>query len=238
MALETPTKLKIKPLPPSKLREITVQFNPTAYSITKPVTWSQQVSAGTSTDISKQIAVQRNLNAPVLQFGGGGSRILNLELFFDVTEPVMRQGQTVKIDDVRQLTNEIVKLTRIERDANPQQPPICELSWGNPLDAPEFPFIGVVTNLVQNFTLFKSDGKPLRARLTVTFTEWIDREKDLKQTDPEQTTRLVKRGDTLSSLAAEVYGDPNLWRIIAQANNLDDPRHLKVSNPLIIPKLR
>ncbi|MBE9071726.1 LysM peptidoglycan-binding domain-containing protein [Microcystis sp. LEGE 08355] len=217
MVLETPTKLTIKPLS-SKLPEITVQFNPTAYSITKPVTWSQ--------------SSQRNLNAPVLQFGGGGSRTLVLELFFDVTEPV--EGKPV--DDVRQLTNKIVKLTRIERDTN--QPPICTVSWGNPLDPPEFPFIGVVTNLVQNFTLFKSDGKPLRARLTVTFTEWIDREKDLKQTDPEQTTRLVKRGDTLSSLAAEVYGDPNLWRIIAQANNLDDPRHLKVSNPLIIPKLR
>jgi len=234
MVLETPTKLKIKPLPPSKLPEITVQFNPTAYSITKPVTWSPQSSTGTSasTASTTQSATQINLNAPVLQFGGGGSRTLVLELFFDVTEPV--EGKPV--DDVRQLTNKIVKLTRIERDTN--QPPICTVSWGNPLDPPEFPFIGVVTNLVQNFTLFKSDGKPLRARLTVTFTEWIDREKDLKQTDPEQTTRLVKRGDTLSSLAAEVYGDPNLWRIIAQANNLDDPRHLKVSNPLIIPKLR
>ena len=220
MALETPTKLKIKPLSPSKLPEITVQFNPTTYSITKPVTWSQ--------------SPQRNLNAPVSQFDGGGSRTLALELFFDVTEPV--EGKPV--DDVRQLTNKIVKLTRIERDANPQQPPICELSWGNPLVPPEFPFVGVVTNLVQNFTLFKSDGKPLRARLTVTFTEWIDEKNDLTQTDPEQTTRLVKLGDTLSSLAAEVYGDPNLWRIIAQANNLDDPRHLKVSNPLIIPKLR
>jgi len=233
MVLETPTKLTIKPLPPSKLPEITVQFNPTAYSITKPVTWSQSsTDTSASTASTTQSATQRNLNAPVLQFGGGGSRTLVLELFFDVTEPV--EGKPV--DDVRQLTNKIVKLTRIERDTN--QPPICTVSWGNPLDPPEFPFIGVVTNLVQNFTLFKSDGKPLRARLTVTFTEWIDREKDLKQTDPEQTTRLVKRGDTLSSLAAEVYGDPNLWRIIAQANNLDDPRHLKVSNPLIIPKLR
>ena len=237
MVLETPTKLTIKPLPPSKLPEITVQFNPTAYSITKPVTWSPQSSTGTSasTASTTQSATQRNLNAPVLQFGGGGSRTLVLELFFDVTEPITDQG---KLDDVRQLTNKILKLTRIERDANPRQPPICKLSWGNPLDPPEFPFIGVVTNLVQNFTLFKSDGKPLRAKLTVTFTEWIDEKNDLTQTDPEQTTRLVKLGDTLSSLAAEVYGDPNLWRIIAQANNLDDPRHLKVSNPLIIPKLR
>ncbi|MFM6409526.1 MAG: peptidoglycan-binding protein LysM, partial [Microcystis sp.] len=126
MVLETPTKLKIKPLPPSKLPEITVQFNPTAYSITKPVTWSQSsTDTSASTASTPQSATQRNLNAPVLQFGGGGSRTLVLELFFDVTEPV--EGKPV--DDVRQLTNKIVKLTRIERDANPQQPPICTVSW-------------------------------------------------------------------------------------------------------------
>jgi hypothetical protein len=37
MALE---KLRIKPLPPSSLREVSVLFNPNAYVVVKPVTWS------------------------------------------------------------------------------------------------------------------------------------------------------------------------------------------------------
>lgn len=33
----------------------------------------------------------------------------------------------------------------------------------------------------------------------------------------------VKKGDTLLSIAAEVYGDPRLWRKIADANGIQDP---------------
>lgn len=221
MALE---KLKIKPLSPSNLKEVTVLFNPNSYSITKSVTWSPpQTSAGRAS------RTQRKVNAPTLTFGGGGSRQLTLELFFDVTE-------SIKIDDVRKETNKIVELTRIERHLD--RPPACEISWGD--DAPtgsDFPFTGVVTNLTQRFTLFRSDGKPVRANLTVVFIEFLDPKKDQRQTDPEFTTHIVKRGDTLSSIAGEVYRDPTLWRIIAESNGLDDPRRLKIGQTLTIPKL-
>ena len=59
--------------------------------------------------------------------------------------------------------------------------------------------------------------------------------KDQRETDPEFTTRLVKRGDSLSSIAAEVYRDPTLWRLIAEANGLDDPRHLPIGLRLELP---
>jgi nucleoid-associated protein YgaU len=220
-------KLKIRPLSPSKLDEIEVLFNPSSYSISKSVTWSPPQSPS-----GAEAATQRKVNAPTLEFGGGGSRQLTLELFFDVTEPV--KGK--KIDDVRDLTNQIVALTRIERDL--KRPPTCEVSWGTAPEKSDFPFIGVVSNLTQNFTLFRSNGKPVRAKLNVTFTEFLDPEKDQRQTDPELTTRLVKRGDTLSGIAADVYRDPKLWRIIAEANHLDDPRRLEIGRRLTIPKLQ
>jgi nucleoid-associated protein YgaU len=37
------------------------------------------------------------------------------------------------------------------------------------------------------------------------------------------TVRAIKAGDRLPVIAAEVYGDPRLWRIIAEANDIDDP---------------
>ena len=73
--------------------------------------------------------------------------------------------------------------------------------------------------------------------MTVNVMEFLDPEKDKRQTDPEFTTRLVKRGDTVSSIAAEIYRDPGLWRRIAEANNLDDPRQLHIGLRLAIPKL-
>ncbi len=222
MALE---KLKIKPLSPSNLEEITALFNPNTYSITKTVSWSA-ATAGNNADTESD----RKKNAPALTFGGGASRQLNFELFFDVTEPV----DDKEIKDVRELTNKVVALTRIERDLG--RPPACEISWGNAPTGSDFPFTGVVTSLTQRFVLFRSDGKPVRATLTVAFMEFLDTEKDKKETDPEFTTRLVRRGDSLSSIAGEVYRDPALWRLIAEANDLDDPRRPPVGLRLNIPK--
>jgi contractile injection system tube protein/LysM domain-containing protein len=212
-------KLIIKPLD-SDLPEVAVLFNPNSYTITKPVTWTG--------------SADRGLNAPTLVFGGGGSRTLTLELFFDVTEPV--DGNV--ITDVRDKTNAIVALTRIERKNTVPAPPVCEVSWGNAPPNLDFPFIGVITNLVQAFKLFRSTGEPVRATLTVTMLEFLDAVKDKKETDPELTTRRVRRGDTLTSIAAEVYRDATEWRAIAQANNLDDPRRPRIGQTLSIPKLR
>lgn len=207
----------------------TVLFNPNSYSITKTVTWNQtgapaaapgaQGAAGGKTQIY--------LDAPTLNFGGGGSRQLTLNLFFDVTES---PGV-----DVRSKTADIVKLTKKDREQKCPLP--CRISWGGGGDNYDFPFTGVITSLTQNFVLFDADGIPLRANLTVILTEYPDPEKNQRETDPELTTCVIKAGDTLSSIAGELYGDPGLWRTIAAANGLDDPRRLKPGQRLTIPKV-
>ncbi|HKX29305.1 MAG TPA: LysM peptidoglycan-binding domain-containing protein [Blastocatellia bacterium] len=210
-------------------RKITVLFNPNSYTITKNVKWNQPQSGTTgSNGKTENASAVRGLDAPPLTFGGGDCRQLSLELFFDITEPSNRQK------DVREETDRIVKLTRIDRDL--EQPPTVKIAWGGKVTA-DFPFIGVVSNLTQRFTLFKSTGEALRATLNLTFTEVLDPEKNKRETDPELTTRVVKRGDTLANIAAEVYRDATLWRLIAEANRLDDPRRLRIGQRLTIPEL-
>jgi hypothetical protein len=226
MAIGKDRKLRITPLPPSSLPEVSVMFNPNSYSISKGVSWGPPyLSFGFGGD------TDRSVNAPTLVFGGGGSRQLSLELFFDVTEAI----DGVTVNDVRQRTNAIVALTRIE----PKQgrPPVCNVSWGSAPVNSDFPFTGVITSLSQRFTLFRSTGEPVRAELSVTFLEFLDPEKDQRLTDPELTTRIVKRGDTLPNIAAEIYGNPALWRVIAEANGIDNPRALSVGVTLTIPKV-
>jgi hypothetical protein len=215
-------KLTIKPLSPSKLAPINVLFNPNSYSIVKPVTW--QPDGGNN----------RGLDAPTLAFGGGGNRVLTLQLFFDVTEGI--NGKPVP--DVRSETNKIVALTRIERVNDHPQPPVCSVDWGEqPPPGSDFPFVGVVTSLNQTFTLFRSTGQPVRANLTVTFMEALDAVMNKKETDPDVTTYLVKRGDSLSTIAARVYRDATRWRVIAEANRIDDPRRPPIGKRLDIPKV-
>ena len=198
-------------------------FNPNSYSIEKSVSWDS--SGGASAG-----ATQRKFNAPALTFGGGGSRTLSLELFYDVTESDER------VKDVRKETGKLVALTRIMADRKNPHPPVCKISWGKKIKNSDFPFTGVITSLTQRFTLFSRTGEPLRATVNVSFKEFLDPEKDLKDTDPELTTYVVKRGDTLASIAADIYGDPTLWRTIAEANRQDDPRRQRIGSVLTIPK--
>jgi Contractile injection system tube protein/LysM domain len=216
------TKLLIAPLKPSKRTPFTVPFNPNSYSIAKTVVWSQDTR--TPDDHSQG---NRALDAPTLRFGGGGSRNLTLHLFFDVTEDEDPRA------DVRTQTDQLVQLTRIEPGRN--QPPVCKLSWGH--DSSDFPFDGVVTSLTQTFVLFRSSGEPVRANVDVVFTEHIDAEMNKRVTDPDFTTYVVKRGDTLSAIASALYRDPTLWRVIATANGIDDPLHLRIGARLAIPAL-
>jgi hypothetical protein len=230
----TPEKLKItlcRLQNPNTLQEtktVSVPFNPTSYSISKTVNWSPS-----HTTAAEGAATERGSNAPGLQSGGGDSRILSMELFFDVTEDP-------NVIDVRNYTNQIAELAYI--DPGTGQQPICKLFWGpaigDKINNVDYPFIGVVTRLQQNFTLFRSSGEPVRARLTLEFREFILPEQEERRTDPELTTRVVKLGDTLSGIAAEYYNDPTLWRVIAEANRLDDPRSLKPGQSLSIPELQ
>lgn len=240
MALE---KLRIVPQD-RNLSEVVALFNPTSYSITKSNEYKSHR--------------RKELNAPLLSFLGGGSRILNLQLFFDVTEPSSTGGllgparlaglagfASPSINpsinkDVRELTNKLVDLTRISR--NSMRPPVCRVFWGSSRFAnSDFPFTGVVSGLKQDFTFFDSSGTPLRANVAVAFTEFLgwgkDSEKDLRETDPDFTTRVIRRGDTLHSIAADVYDDPGAWRSIAEANNIDDPRSLEPGRSLRIPEV-
>ncbi len=47
---------------------------------------------------------------------------------------------------------------------------------------------------------------------------------------------VVKPGDSLASIAREVYGDLNAWVRIAQANNIQTPDSVEVGMTLIIPR--
>jgi hypothetical protein len=44
-------------------------------------------------------------------------------------------------------------------------------------------------------------------------------------------------GERLDQLAEEYYGDPSLWRLIAKANDIDDPTQINSGTALQIPPL-
>jgi len=164
------------------------------------------------------------LSGPLLQFVHGNLRTLEMELFFDTFE-----AQT----DVRSQTNQIVQLLDINSALH--APPILRVSWAS------LQFRCVLTRAGQKFILFLPDGTPVRARLTVSFSEYIDPNQELKQTNRQTANftkiHVVQQGETLSDIAGRLYNNPQLWRPIAIVNQTENPRSLEAGIELEIPPL-
>jgi nucleoid-associated protein YgaU len=75
----------------------------------------------------------------------------------------------------------------------------------------------------------------------VTFKEFVEvgvlvRDPPTESADHAKTY-VVRRGDTLSAIAAAEYGDPARWRPIAEANRIANPRLLAPGTRLALPAL-
>jgi len=99
----------------------------------------------------------------------------------------------------------------------------------------------VLESIKQKFTLFSSDGVPLRATLTVTLREYKtlnDQLKRLGLSSPDRThAHVLSQTDSLSSVADRYYDRPGDWRPIADNNAITDPRRLHAGQVLEIPTL-
>jgi nucleoid-associated protein YgaU len=199
---------------------IPVQFNPEEYTLSRENNFAQAAVPG--------------LGGPILQFAHGNLKTLEMELFVDTYE-AHNEGalRTRAGDDVRLITNRLVGLMEINADLH--APPVLLFTWGG------LSFSCVLARVTQRFILFRPDGVPIRARMQVTFHEYLNaslERKEVKtQTADYSKLYVVSQGETLSSIAAAVYDDPTMWRPIALLNRLDDPRSLSTGQQLLIPRL-
>jgi nucleoid-associated protein YgaU len=200
---------------------IPVMFNPTDYTVNQEVGYAQSVIPG--------------LSGPVLQFVSGNMQTLEMELFLDTNEEHRVGNRIVNRaqEDVRTLTRQITGLMSIQPSTH--APPVLLFTWAS------LSFTCVLARAQQKFIMFLPDGTPVRARLQVVFNEFrnVDLEsKEVKRETADYTkVHVVTQGETLSGIAAQEYGDPALWRVIALANAVDRPRVLAAGHELRLPSL-
>lgn len=217
-------------------------FNPNEVTISHDVKWkSKRVAAiGSKSSLAKQ------------EFRSTSARTLSITLFFDTYEarggsftlgkvakdlfiPTNPFTASPEATNVKEYTDEIAALAEVNTELH--RPPICKLRWGEV----EL-FKGVLTSLTEKYTMFMPDGRPVRATLDCSFVEYVTQSYAAKQGELHSAdvpkTRVVRRHETLQSIAAEEYEDPTQWRHIAQANGILNPRILKPGTVLIIPALR
>jgi len=195
---------------------VTCMFNPYEYSVSKSNSYAENP--------------QQQSDTPQGEFFKSGAQTLKLVLIFDTYE---------EDSDVSQVTNKLWKfmLTKTKEESHQNEkiePPQVAFEWG------VFKFVSYITNMTQKFTLFKSDGTPVRASVDVTFTQYTD-VNDYPNQNPTSGGGPIERvwqviaGDRLDTIAAQVYDDASKWRLIASHNGVTNPFALRPGLQLRIP---
>ncbi len=192
--------------------DIEILYYPPEYSMEKSNTYSEIAIPG--------------LESPFLQYIKGNAGSITLEAFYDTYE----EGT-----DVRTYVNKLTNLLNI--DPKLHAPPPLLFHWG--MEAAS-PFYCVLERVTRRFTMFDDAGIPVRARISITLKEFKKgfNERERNKESPDKTKiHTVIQGESLWGIAHMEYGDPALWRHIAQENRIENPRFLTPGTDLVIPPL-
>ncbi len=156
---------------------VEAQYNPKEIQVDKAVPWQKvnqanrgnaqgdAAAAGAADAKSGKTATNNAGNQGIhLEFTGAEGRTMTLELLFDGVES---SGRKV---DVPAKIKDLEKMAAVIKPGsdNPKErrPPICMVAWGNVVS-----FCCVIEALSTKYTMFSSDGTPLRATVTIKLRE-------------------------------------------------------------------
>jgi hypothetical protein len=194
---------------------ITCKFNPKEYTVQKSAAWNRDNRPGV-----------RSTSMP--QFTGSEPRSLSLEVFLDETA---KGGDVSK--DVETLFGCLVPLGTTLSAQKPS-PPFVQFGWGTTVL-----FTAYLKSVSAKYTLFRPTGAPVRAACTISLEE-IPSEAGKQNPTSGSLTALrshtMVQGDSLASVAYREYGDPTMWRALADVNRIDDPLRVRPGTRLLIPR--
>jgi nucleoid-associated protein YgaU len=197
-------------------------FNPKDYTVSKTNNWKAEPKQGET--------------AAKPSYTGGSPWELSLQLLLDTT--LLKDGDTVATSAGALF--DAMNATQGEGAGSggkktTKRPPTVTFEFGT------FKFVGVVKTLSVQYTLFASNGEPIRADVKLALMQWnpepIEGQNPTTRSEGGLGTHLVREGDSLASLAYRYYGDATRWRAIAEENGIDDPLLLRGGRALNIPRL-
>ncbi|MFZ2266866.1 MAG: hypothetical protein WAV95_04730 [Azonexus sp.] len=153
---------------------------------------------------------------------------LSLTFFIDGT------GAGGRVVEVQEEVEKFQTVTGYNGDIH--RPNYLKVVWGN-LQVKRC----VLKSASIAYKLFRADGVPLRAVITAVFTDNSDDQTRVamaQDQSPDLThRRIFKAGDRLPALCQAIYGDPRLYLRVAEANGLDDFRHIEPGREIFFPPL-
>ena len=198
-----------------EIGRVSFQFNPKELTLSKSASWSRSTGKG-------------NKKSGPPQYQGPQPSKLSLEMFFDACD---------KQDD--SVVRKVEKLFAccVPTDPSHQQkkgsPPWVLFRWGGLTS-----FLAYISSVSAKYTVFTSTGLPIRATCTEQLDELAGEAPGQNPTSGSLVPRSIHQlieGDSLPGIAYREYGDPGLWRALAEVNRIDDPVRLPVGHPILLP---
>lgn len=197
---------------------ITFNYNPEAYTDTVQANW--------------RMTRNPSNNGTVPQFQGTVTPTLTVKILLDafaMPTPMLMPSEVIA--SLKQLVLPTYDSMVAGRPAAPK----VIFGWGANVILAEA-FVSKVSISYERFLL----GIPVRASATVTLQEF-PLPAPLGGTNPTsgglatRRTHTVVQGDTLASIAYREYKDAGRWRVIAEANGIDDPMRVRPGSVITVP---
>ena len=194
----------------------TVMINPENIKLEKAIEYNEQQAPATSSTSQK--------------YKSTPSDKLNFEIVIDCTGIV---------DPKRiSMSQEITALETIIYTYNGKihRPNFVKIQWGQ-----DITFSGVLNSIDISYTLFKPDGSPLRAKISLSFSQYVSPE-TVTRTDAPESPDLthivtVTEGMSLPQLCLKTWNDDSYYVQNAAYNKLNKFRNLSGIDKLIFPPL-
>jgi len=187
---------------------IEVCFNPKEYSLEKSVSWKSEKALS---------------DAPQPEFTDPQAMTMSVTFQFDTYEEriSVREKYTKYFERLALMRQALPKKPKKE-DKEKAKPPVIMFVWG------KFTFKGVVDSVSQKYTMFLSDGTPVRAEVglkirNVTDNNFGDDAGQMSAKASAEKSYTVQKGDRLDLIAAKELKDASRWPEIAALNDITDP---------------
>lgn len=214
------------------VQSFTVMFNPNTYTQTYEVEYEDRQGQGDTSSPQVYGAIKPQEYTFEFLFDGTGTAPMPESL-----QAIARTDSTADTNryDVQKIVDEFLTVTG-KHDGEIHRPLYLRLSWGSLSSK------CVLARAEITYTLFRSDGTPLRAKVKATFSENVEdtlRVAEERENSPDLThVRTVEEGDHLTLMTDRLYNDPRYYLQVAQANGLKNFRRLRAGTELIFPPIR
>ncbi len=155
---------------------------------------------------------------------------MNFDIVIDCTG-IVKPDRTKMKDEIDELEKIVFTY-----NGDIHRPNFVKIQWGADIE-----FKGVLTSFDTNYTLFSPDGSPLRAKISLGFSQYISpstTEKMDGKKSPDVTHRVtVEEGVTLPQLCYRIWKDDLRYVQVSRYNSLNKFRNLKGIKRLIFPPI-